>query len=286
MRVTNTMMAENIKASLFRQTKLMYKTQEQIVSGKKINRASDDPVGMTSLLGYRNTISKLEQYDENIVQGKMHIETMDNVLEMVADLLKDAQNIAFDDNPALRLNFADDVSVIRDQILDLSNYQLDGDYIFSGDATDTQPFDTAGTYAGDTSSKTVIIGRSTQLDIAADGSDIFQGAVDIFTELSDLETDLIAGVATDITSHIATLESALDQVNEIRAENASKYGRMEATQNHYSRFKLNTQELLSRTEDADLAEAIVTFQAQETAYESTLATSSMIMQKSLIDFLR
>jgi flagellar hook-associated protein 3 FlgL len=46
------------------------------------------------------------------------------------------------------------------------------------------------------------------------------------------------------------------------------------------------QELMSRTEDADLAAAIVDFQAQQTAYESTLATSSMIMQKSLIDFIR
>lgn len=286
MRVTNNMMADNINASLFRQTELMYKTQEQIITGKRINRPSDDPVGMSQALGYRNTISRFEQYDENITKGKMHIETMDNVLEMVVGLLGEAKTIAFDDNPDMRLNLAEEVAALRDQILDLSNYQLDGDYIFAGHATDTPPFDATGVYAGDNNSKGVIIGGTTQINIAADGFDIFQSAADIFTELEDLETDLIAGVSADITSHIDPLDRALEQVNNARAKNASAYKRLEATENHYGFFKLNMQDLLSRTEDADLAQAIVSFQAQETAYESTLATSSMIMQKSLIDFLR
>lgn len=286
MRVTNSMLADNVNASLFRQTELMYKTQEKIITGKRINRPSDDPVGMGKSMNYRNTISKLEQYDENIAKGKMHIETMDNVLEMMVGLLEEAQQIAFDDNPDMRANLAGEVAAIREQIIELSNYRLDGDYIFSGHATDTPPFDNTGTYFGDNSDKTIIIGSSTRMDIAADGSDIFQSAADIFTELSDLETDLLAGVTADITSHISTLGSAIDQINSVRAESASGYKRLEATENHYSYFKLNMQELLSQTEDADLAEAIVSFQAQETAYESTLATSSMIMQKSLIDFLR
>ena len=286
MRVTNTMLADNINASLFRQSELMYKTQEKIISGKRINRPSDDPVAISQAMNYRNRIDSLEQYEENIVKGKMHLETMDNVLEMMADALKTAQKIAFDDNPDMRLNLAAEVASIRDQILELSNYQLDGDYIFAGHATDTPPFDNAGNYSGDNSSKTVIIGSTTQIQIAADGSDIFQSAADIFTELADLESDLIAGIPADITSHISTLDSAIDQINAVRAENASGYTRLEATENHYQYFKLNMQDLLSKTEDADLAKAVVSFKAQETAYESTLATSSMIMQKSLIDFLR
>jgi flagellar hook-associated protein 3 FlgL len=216
----------------------------------------------------------------------MHIETSDNVLEIVAGLLNDAKTIAFDDNPAMRANLAQEVAAIREQILELANTKLDGDYIFAGDVTDTQPFDAAGTYFGDNGNKALIAGSGTQVNIATDGFDIFQSVTDIFTELTDLQTDLLAGVSADITSHIDPLEQAMDQVNAVRAENASAYKRLEATENHYRYFKVNMQELLSKTEDADLAEAIVSFQAQQTTYESTLATSSMIMQKSLIDFLR
>ncbi len=72
----------------------------------------------------------------------------------------------------------------------------------------------------------------------------------------------------------------------MRAQNAGVYKRLEATENHYTYFKVNVEEMLSKTEDADIAEAIIDFQVQKTTYESTLATSSMVLQKSLIDFLR
>ncbi len=286
MRISNAMMAANVKASLFRQNEQMYKTQEMIVSGKRINRPSDDPIGMSSVMGYRSAISSLDQYSENISQAKIRIDTVENVLDIVADLLHDAKDVAFDSNPDMRLNLAQDVAAIRDQVLQISNYQLDGEYLFAGDMTDTAPFNAAGVYAGDNGNAEYMIGRNAQIDIAADGSNIFQGASDIFAVLDTLETELIAGNHTGITNQITPLENAIDNINTIRAQNAGDYKRLEATENHYAYFKLNMQDLMSRTEDADLAAAIVDFQAQQTAYESTLATSSMIMQKSLIDFIR
>ena len=72
----------------------------------------------------------------------------------------------------------------------------------------------------------------------------------------------------------------------MRAQNAGVHKRLDATDNHYSYFKLSVEEMLSQTEDADIAEAIINFKVQQTTYESTLATSSMILQKSLVDFLR
>lgn len=286
MRISNAMMAANIKASLFKQNGQMYKTQEMIVSGKRINRPSDDPIGMSSVMGYRTSIASLDQYSENISQAKIRIDTVENALEIVTDLLHDAKNIAFDPDPDMRLNLAEDVAAIRDQVLQISNYQLNGEYLFAGDLTDTEPFNTAGVYAGDNGDAEYMIGQNAQVDIAADGHAIFQGVSDIFAVLDTLEAQLIAGNAPGITNQITPIEGAIDNINTIRAQNAGNYKRLEATENHYAYFKLNMQELMSRTEDTDLAAAIVDFQAQQTAYESTLATSSMIMQKSLIDFIR
>jgi flagellar hook-associated protein 3 FlgL len=186
----------------------------------------------------------------------------------------------------MRLNLAEDVAAIREQILQISNYQLNGDYLFAGDMTDTAPFNAAGVYAGDNNDTEYIIGQNAQVDIAADGSAIFQGVSDIFAVLDTLETELIAGNSTGITNQIAPIDNAIDNINTIRAQNAGDYKRLEATENHYAFFKVNMEDLMSRTEDADIAAAIVDFQAQQTVYESTLATSSMIMQKSLIDFIR
>ncbi len=286
MRVTNKMMADNTTAQLFKQVEQMARTQERIVSGKRINRPSDDPVGISSALAYRKTISSLDQYNENITKAKLHIDTAENVLEIVTGHLLEAKEIAFDTAPDMRAILARDVSSLREQILQMSNYQIDGKDLFSGDLTDTTPYDATGTYFGDDGSKQVMVGDNMQVDMEADGRNVFlTGANNVFTILNDLETALLADNAPAIESQISLLDNAIDNVKGVRTQIAGTYKRIEATENHYGRFKVNMQDLLSRTEDADIAEAIINFQVQQTTYESTLASSSMIIKKSLIDFL-
>ena len=289
MRVTNKMMADNVTAQLLRQRGEMAKTQEHIVTGKRINRPSDDPAEIGSVLSYRKSISSLEQYNGNISKAKLHIDTVDDVLGMVSELLREAKEIAYDTNPSMRSEMAEQVSAIRAQVLQMANYEIDGKYLFSGESTQTQPYDsTTWLYNGDAGTKDTIIGENMQISLTADGSSIFgPDGGNVFDTLNDLESALTAVpvVPTDITDQIDKLDSAIDTITTIRARNAGIYKRLEATENHYSYFKVNVQEMLSNTEDADIAEAIINFQVQQTTYESTLATSSRIIQKSLIDFL-
>ena len=270
MRVTNKMMADNVTAQLFRQTEQMVKTQEHIISGKRINRPSDDPVEISSVLSYRKSISSLDQYTDNITKAKLHIDTVDDVLGMVSELLREAKEIAYDTNPARRSEMADQVAAIRTQVLQMANYEIDGKYLFAGDSTANQPYDST----------------TWLYNVTADGSSIF--GLDpntVFNMLDDLENALNLPDPTAIETQIGRLDSAVDTITTIRARNAGVYKRLEATENHYNYFKVNVQEMLSNTEDANIAEAIINFQVQQTTYESTLATASKIIQKSLIDFL-
>ena len=284
MRVTNQMMADNITAQLFRQREQMH-----IVTGKRINRPSDAPAEISSVLSYRKSIASLEQYTDNISRGKLNIDTIDDVLGMVSDNLREAKEIAFDTDPDMRAEMAVEVATIRDQVLQMANYQIDGKYLFSGDRTQTQPYDnTTWLYNGDAGTQDVIIGENMQINIMADGSSIFgPDGANVFDILNDLEAALTATpvVRSDITDQIDNLDAAVDRINTVRARNAGVYKRLEATENHYSYFKVNVQEMLSNAEDADIAQAIINFKVQQTTYESTLATSSLILQKSLIDFL-
>jgi flagellar hook-associated protein 3 FlgL len=289
MRVTNKMMADNVIAQLFKQRELMVKTQENITTGKRVNRPSDDPAEISSILSHRTTISSLEQYTENISKAELHINTADDVLGMVSDLLRDAKEIAYDTAPDMRSEMAEQVAAIREQVLQMANYQIDGKYIFSGESSQTAPYDsTTWTYNGDTGTKDTVIGENMQISITADGSSIFgPDGANVFDILNDLEAALTAVpvVETDITDQISNLDSAVDNITEIRSRNAGVYQRLEATKNHYNYFKVNVQDMLSNAEDADIAEAIINMQVQQTTYESTLASSSMIIQKSLLDFL-
>lgn len=285
MRVTNQMMAENAKANLYRQMVQLYKTQEKIATGKRINRPSDDPIGMTQILGYRKTMSSISQYTENITDAKLHINTIETILDTVSDFLTDAKRIASDPDPQMRSSFAAEVGTIRDQVLQLANSQINGNYLFAGDLTDTAPFDSAGVYVGDNGTKDVVIGDNLQINLEADGSQIFQGVSDVFDVLTTLQTALLANDSATMENQITPLSDAIQQINDVRAQNAVQYQRMEATENHYTYFKSNVQDLLSRTEEIDMASAAMDLQIQQTAYQATLASSAKIIQPTLVDFL-
>lgn len=287
MRVTNQMMADSIIVQLSRQTEQIAKTQEQISTGKSINRPSDAPAEISSVLSFRASIASLEQYNENISNAKLHIDTVEDVLEIVSDLLGEAKEIAYDTAPSQRSEMAEQVASIREQVLQMANYQISGKYLFAGDATLTQPYDSSTwLYNGDAGTKDIIIGENAQLSITADGSSIFGADGDnVFNILNDLESALDLSDAAAIEDQIERLDSAIDTITTVRARNASVYQRLEATENYNDTFKLNLQEMLSNTEDADITEAIISYQVQQTAYESNLSVSAMIIQKSLIDFL-
>jgi flagellar hook-associated protein 3 FlgL len=291
MRVSNQMMADNVKLNLSRITEQLVKSEEQISTGKRINKISDDPTGIQQVLDYRQRLSRMDQYSENITNAKLHIDTVETILDTVTDLLNDAKGFASDPNPDLRVSFANEVGTLRTQVIQMANSQFNGQYLFGGDLSDTQPFDsTTGAYNGDTGTKDYLIGQNQQFNITANGSTIFQGSNpdDVFTVLEDLQAELALGTAADgstINGYIASLENAIDQITTIRAENAGRYTRLDATEGHYDYFKVNVENMLSSVEDVNMAEAIVDFQVLQTAYESTLAVSAKIIQPSLIDFM-
>ena len=51
-------------------------------------------------------------------------------------------------------------------------------------------------------------------------------------------------------------------------------------------MELNVEDILSKTEDADMAKAMVDFSMHQSVYESALRSGARVLQPSLLDFLR
>ncbi len=286
MRVSSRMLAENIKSNLMRQTEDILKTERRLVTGKKINKPSDDPAGMGRILGYRKTIAKIEQYDLNIIDGKNRIEYSETVLESVSDLIKDAKNIASNVEQDRGNSMANAVADIREQILQYANSKLGDNYLFGGYQNSTPPFQSDGTYVGDNGAKRYIIADNIDVSLNTDGSDIFQSAGDIFSVLDDLESALNADDPIAISAQVQPLAAIDEHLEEIRAENAAKYRRLDVTQIHWENFKVNIDTILTSTEEADVAAEALNLKVQQTSYEIGLATSASIIQPNLMQFLR
>lgn len=300
MRVTQTQMSETVARYLFKQGQALSEKQEIVASGKKVNRPSDDPTGMGRILDYRKTISALEQYKRNITQARVRVETSETVLDGVSEWVEKAISVARDNTPgtgdtASWQSAATDVDNIRTQVLSLANTQIGGIFIFGGRQTDSPPFvfDSVTdqiSYTGDNSANAdmrIAIGESAEITIKANGEEIFNGAQDVFAALKDLKDELNQPVPdpTVIKGIQGRLEAAAQQIENIRGLGSTTYQRLEVTESQVDQFIMNYESLQADTENADMAQAILEMQSQETAYQTSLGVAAQTIQKTLLDYL-
>jgi flagellar hook-associated protein 3 FlgL len=301
MRVSNKQMVSVVKSDLFRNAEQLLKAQEKVATRKLINRPSDDPIGMGKVLDYRKTLSSIDQYNNNITSAKNRTEFTDTLLENLHDLVDQAKRIVTEHSnqtdPELRQGAAQQVEGIYDQVLAIANTKYGDAYLFAGHKTDAQPFtkaaDYTATYHGDSGQINVIVGEGAQVRVNLTGNEVFTGVgvtngTNVFDDLKGLKDALEADpfVASAVSNLADNLAKGVNQVEGAAVSQSITYRRLETTENHWEKFKNSVVNMLSKIEDADLASAIVELQAQETAYEVSLATAAkMFNKRSLIDFL-
>ncbi len=291
MRIGSKIMADHIKANLAKQSTQLMETQLQLASGKRINRPSDDPIGIGKVLDYRTTLQTIDQYRENMLDAKTRVEFTEAVLGQISEFIEDAKQIATNPDAADKTAFAQTIANIRQQVLGLANSKYGANYIFSGHITDTPPFDATAPYAynGDSGSHQVIVGEGITVNIEADGSQMFiDGGDNLFQVLADLETALTAApydpVAVQAT--VDPLYRIAERVKLVRSELATDYRRLERTDEYWNNFSNAVETMRQTVEDADITQAAIDMQVQQTAYEVLLATAGQVIQPTLVDFLR
>ncbi|WP_353051139.1 hypothetical protein [Lysinibacillus pakistanensis] len=88
MRVTQSMLSNNMLLNLNRSYGKMSKLQDQINSGSKITRPSDDPVVAVNGMGYRRDLAKVEQYTRNMITASNWLDSSDESLNQVGEQMK------------------------------------------------------------------------------------------------------------------------------------------------------------------------------------------------------
>ncbi len=144
-------------------------------------------------------------------------------------------------------------------------------------------------YNGDNGKLNTIVGEGIQVRLNLTGNEVFSSGVNsVFQHLKTLKEALAADPFDP--SVLSGLENSLaeniDQVETAAVKLSTTYKRLESSETHWNQFRNSVLGMLSRVEDADLATAIVELQAQETAYEASLASAKKLLGKrSLVDFL-
>lgn len=194
MRVSNQMMVGRVLYNTQRALSDFLKIQTGMSSGRRINKASDDPLGTQQDLAYRNELSRIDQFGKSIGQARNWMQTYDSVLGDLKNLMTTAKEVAIAmangtfDNIA-REGSANEIESIFDQFLQLSESQIGGRYMLSGYKTDTKPLTASKvgvSYNGDLGQIDYRIESSARMTINVTGNELFLKPLANLGENADL----------------------------------------------------------------------------------------------------
>lgn len=143
-RITNSMLVSNYMNSMNRNLGNMSILQNQLSSGKNIQRASENPYTATRMMQLNSEIAANKQYNSNINDTSNWLDTTDtalaqagNVFSRIRELMVKAGNGAYG---------PDEIATIKDEIVSktqelgtIINSSFDGNYIFGGTKSTSKP---------------------------------------------------------------------------------------------------------------------------------------------------
>lgn len=308
LRVTSNMMNSQLLLNLNRNGRATNETQLQLSTGRKLNRPSDDPVGMTYSLRYRTELSANTQYQSNVDSALSWLDYNDTALDQVGSILTHLKELTVQastsTNPQSALDaIKTEVEQLKEQLIDIGNSKLNGKYIFNGQQYDKKPYDFAkdgnnlsvttdvGDLLTDQGNISFIVGESVQLPINVTGNTIFGSPSEkdddhVFTMIDRLTTALGKGDFSTISAQIDKIDTRMDKVLTARAEIGAKTNRVELMAGRLEDMGINLTDLQSKAEDADYEKLIIQSKIQESIYNASLSAGAKIISTSLVDFLR
>ncbi|MGG3453244.1 flagellar hook-associated protein FlgL [Paenibacillus rhizolycopersici] len=288
----NMQMMRNINSNLLR----MDKNQNILSTGMKLNKPSDDPVGITYSLRYRSELSINEQYQKNADAALSWLDYTDTVIGQINDISARANEIVIQavngTNPQEGLDAVNvELKQIYEQLVSLGNSKFNDKYIFNGQFTDQAPYDAAiaQTQGTDTAGITYKFTEAASLSINVTGQDIFGEPTDpdnLFGILTRVQAALNSNNKAAAQAELDKFANRLAKINEARSEVGAKTNRVELINNRLDDLEMNLTSMQTKVEDADYAEIIMKLKQDESVYQASLSTSAKIIQTSLLDYLR
>jgi flagellar hook-associated protein 3 FlgL len=307
MRITNNFIQANALANLQTNMQRMSESQQQVSSGLRIQKASDDPAGASRAIQTRGSIRALDQYQRNISLANTRAATEETALSQLGDILTRAKQLAMSQGTGTAdANTRATTKVEVDQLLQaaiqLGNTQDGDEYLFGGKWGDQAPFDASQTAQSpyyvsldpDTGLPREPSGVN-QTEISAgrymqathDGKQVLidSGVIAALKELSDALANTSAPQSAIQTS-LGSIDSAFDNLQVLIGENGARVNQLDVTSANLAAFSINLKTLKSDVEEVDIEQAVTELVSRQTAYQAAMLATSRVMGLTLADYLR
>lgn len=184
-RISTAAMHTNALQGILERNASLVKTQNQIATGKRITTPSDDPSGAVRALDIDRALAESQQFSRNsdaatnrLTYEEQTLENMNSLLQRVRDLTVQGANASVDATG--REAISREIQARFDDLLGMANRKdANGEYLFAGFKTLTQPFSKSGSvvqYTGDQGVRQV---QTSATQSIADGHSGFEVFLDV-----------------------------------------------------------------------------------------------------------
>jgi flagellar hook-associated protein 3 FlgL len=279
---------------------------EQLASGYRVNQASDAPGSVQDIFVNRAALGQDNQTIQNLNAIQGQVQAADTGVQSAISLLNQAVSLGTQgasniSSSSSQQTLAAQVQGIESQLVAISNTEVGGVYVFSGDASASPP------YQVDTSSPTgvdrLITPQQSTLEVSGPSGITFQvsmTAQDLFDQrdssdnptannafaaLNGLAQALQSGNTTNITQAVNVLQGAADYVNNQTGFYGAAENQVSSALDLAQKFQTQDQTQLSTLEDADATTLAVQVTQASTDVNAAMAAEAHMPTTSLFDYL-
>jgi flagellin-like hook-associated protein FlgL len=282
--------------------------QENLTSGKKILRSSDDPTGAALAERALTRIHRVQADQRALEAQRNSIATAESTLGDVVSQLQEFRELAVQAGNGSytgeeRKIITQKMTSLREHILDLSNRtDSNGMPLFAGLGSATSPFVGPTALPDDYTFKglpgqTASTVNSIPYALDGDSAFMFNATRDGITSpsiFSSLDTAIrdIANASNSLDASAAVrdvlrdIDVGMNRIMAVRGQAGELLNRADRITDSNSKLNLELEANRSRAEDLDLMKGISDFQNHQTGYQAALQSYAQVKKLSLFDFIR
>lgn len=318
MRISTSQMYYNGKSNLVNGQADMYKTQNQLSTGREILTPRDNPVDATLALMTEQYKSVNASYMKNQGTASDELKLVDTQLGSVIDIMQRVNELAIQGGnssygPQEKAAIVEEMKRHLESLIDLANSRDgNGDAVFGGGMTQVTPFTSGSpatlgnysstnsyiTYAGDDNRRQLQVEASQVVQTSFSGQDVFMRVRNssgnstgksIFDSVKNMidSLDPASGVATPpaYTTSVQGIHDSIDHVLRMRANVGATLNQLASLDSAGQDLALQYDTRLSNLTGLDYTEAISRFMQQQTQLQASQQSFAKTSQMSLFEYI-
>jgi flagellar hook-associated protein 3 FlgL len=278
------------------------RTTDELSSGKKILEPSDNPYGSSQVIDLQSQLDGLSSYESNAQDGiswentaSTAMSSMGQAAQRVRELLVQGANGTY--NQSDLETMALQVEQLTEGVKQDANTEYAGQYLFSGTATTTAPYEQGAEdeYQGNGESVSRAVGPGATVTVTTNISTLLgngEAAKDgkLLDTLRTIAKNLRAGTVEARealgTTDLQNLDGNLETLTQLQATAGSATDQLQTALSRNEDLQSSISQALSNTDDTNVAAVSVEYANEQAAYEAALRAAASIVQESLLNFLQ